>query len=64
MRHDIPRHHFLKLLETASASVSAKIVAANPRLADAVQDAVTEVIDDINEEIAIIAGTMPGRSRG
>ena len=51
MRHDIPRHHFLKLLETASASVSAKIVAANPRLADAVQDAVTEVIDDINQEI-------------
>lgn len=51
MRHDIPRHHFLKLLETASASVSARIVAANPRLADAVQDAVTEVIDDINQEI-------------
>jgi uncharacterized protein (DUF2336 family) len=51
MRSDIPRHHFLKLLETASASVSARIVAANPRLADAVQDAVTEVIDDINQEI-------------
>ena len=51
MRHDIPRHHFLKLLETASASVSARIVAANPRLANAVQDAVTEVVDDINQEI-------------
>jgi uncharacterized protein (DUF2336 family) len=51
MRNDIPRHHFLKLLETASASVSARIVAANPRLADAVQDAVTEVVDDINQEI-------------
>ena len=51
MRHDIPRHHFLKLLETASASVCARILAANPRLADAVQDAVTEVIDDINLEL-------------
>ena len=51
MRHDIPRHHFLKLLETASASVCARIVAANPQYVDTVQDAVTEVIDDINSEI-------------
>jgi len=50
-RRDIPRHHFLKLLETASASVCAKIVAANPQFSDAVQDAVTEVINDINLEI-------------
>lgn len=51
MRHDIPRHHFLKLLETASASVCARIAAANPQYIDAVQDAVTEVVDDINSEI-------------
>ena len=51
MRHDIPRHHFLKLLETASASVCARMIAANPQFADAVQDAVTEVIDDINSEV-------------
>ncbi|QWG19077.1 DUF2336 domain-containing protein [Bradyrhizobium sediminis] len=51
MRQDIPRHHFLKLLETASASVRAKMLAANPQFADAVQSAVTEVIDDINLEI-------------
>ncbi len=51
MRHDIPRHHFLKLLETASASVCARIAAANPQYVDTVQDAVTEVIDDINSEI-------------
>jgi uncharacterized protein (DUF2336 family) len=50
-RHDIPRHHFLKLLETASASVRTKIEAANPQFTDAVQDAVTEVIDDINLEV-------------
>ena len=51
MRHDIPRHHFLKLLETASASVCARIAAANPKYVDAVQAAVTEVVDDINSEI-------------
>jgi uncharacterized protein (DUF2336 family) len=50
-RHDIPRHQLLKLLETASASVCSKIVAANPQFADAVQDAVTGVVDDINVEV-------------
>ncbi len=50
-RRDIPRHHFLKLLETASASVCSKIVAANPQFTDAVQGALTEVIDDINMEV-------------
>lgn len=48
MRHDIPRHHFVKLLETASASVCAKIAAANPQFTDDVKDAVTKVVDDIN----------------
>jgi uncharacterized protein (DUF2336 family) len=50
-RRDIPRHHFLKLLETASASVCSRLVAANPTLAEIVQETVTEVIDDINGEV-------------
>jgi uncharacterized protein (DUF2336 family) len=50
-RRDIPRHHFLKLLETASVSVCSKIVAANPQFAEVVQGAVTEVVDDINLEV-------------
>jgi uncharacterized protein (DUF2336 family) len=50
-RRDIPRHHFLKLLETASVSVCSRIAAAHPQFADAVQGAVTEVIDDINLEV-------------
>lgn len=50
-RRDIPRHHFLKLIETASASVCKKIVAANSKYADAVQGVITEVIDDINLEV-------------
>lgn len=50
-RRDIPRHHFMKLLETASASVCSRIVAANPKLAEVVHETVTEVIDDINGEV-------------
>jgi uncharacterized protein (DUF2336 family) len=50
-RRDSPRHHLLKLLEVASASVCSKIAAANPQLTDAVQDVVTEVVDDINLEV-------------
>lgn len=50
-RHDIPRHQFLKLLEAASASVRSKIVAANPQFADAVQDTVTGVVDDLNTKV-------------
>jgi uncharacterized protein (DUF2336 family) len=50
-RRDIPRHHLLKLLEIASASVCSKIAAANPQLTDAVQDVVTEVVDDLNMEV-------------
>jgi len=50
-RCDIPRHHFLKLLEIASATVCSKMVAANPQFADAVQGAVTEVVDGINLEV-------------
>jgi uncharacterized protein (DUF2336 family) len=50
-RHDIPRHHFLKLLETASASVCSKMIAANPQFSDVVQGAVAEVTDDINLEV-------------
>jgi len=50
-RCDIPRHHFLKLLEIASAAVCTKMVAANPQFADAVQGAVTEVVDGINLEV-------------
>jgi uncharacterized protein (DUF2336 family) len=47
-RHDLPRHHFLKLLETASASVRAKLEAANPDAAEAVRDVVAEIADTIS----------------
>jgi hypothetical protein len=41
----------LKVLETASAEVCSKIVAASPQFAEAVQGAVTEVVDEINLEV-------------
>jgi uncharacterized protein (DUF2336 family) len=46
-RRDIPRHHLVILLETASAEVCEKIVAANSQLVEAVKGAVTEVADEI-----------------
>jgi hypothetical protein len=50
-RRDIPRHHFVKLLEFASADVCSKIIAANPKFADVVQGAVTDVVDSINDVV-------------
>src|SRR5262249_16346961 len=50
-RRDIPRHRFLRLLETASVEVCRKIVASNPKFADIAQEAVTEVIDGINGDV-------------
>jgi len=50
-RRDIPRHHFVKLLESASADAYSKIIAANPKFADVVQGAVTDVIDGINDDV-------------
>jgi uncharacterized protein (DUF2336 family) len=50
-RRDIPRHYFLMLLETASAAVCEKIVAASPQFTEAVQGAVTEVVDEINRRM-------------
>ena len=50
-RRDIPRHHFLQLLETASAAVRARIVACNPSLAETVKAVVSDVASDIATEV-------------
>ena len=50
-RRDIPRHHFLKLIETASAAVCAKLEAANPQCASAVHDAIAEVAAKLRSEL-------------
>jgi uncharacterized protein (DUF2336 family) len=50
-RCDIPRHHLVILLETASAEVCETIFAANSQLVEAVKSAVTAVVDEIGLEI-------------
>ena len=51
LRRDIPRHHFVRLLEIVSAEVCNKIIAANSQFSGAARAAVTEVIDEINEGV-------------
>jgi hypothetical protein len=50
-RSDIPRHYFLKLLETASASVRAKLEAVNPEAAAAVRDTIDDVATEMQREV-------------
>ncbi len=50
-RRDIPRHHFVKLLETASAEVRDRLIAANPQLVDVIQSAVSDVATDIADDV-------------
>lgn len=49
-RSDIPRQYFLKLLETASANVRAKLIAANPQAAAAIRDTVDDVATAMQHE--------------
>ena len=50
-RHDIPRHHFLKLLENASADVRARLIAANPNLTDVIESTVADVASAIRDDV-------------
>lgn len=49
-RSDLPRQYFIKLLESASASVRAKLEAANPHAVDAVKHTVDEVATAMQRE--------------
>lgn len=50
-RKDIPRHHFLTLLESASSAARARLIAGNPELASAVQLAVSDVAAEISGDV-------------
>jgi uncharacterized protein (DUF2336 family) len=50
-RSDLPRQYFLKLLETASASVRAKMECDNPQAADEVRGTVDEVATEMQHEV-------------
>ena len=49
LRNDMPRHHFLRLLQTASTAVCEKLAAANPRMVSVVNAAVTDSANEISE---------------
>ena len=49
-RHDLPRQHFLDLLEQASASVRARLAAENPAAAAALEGVLSEVVGGIRSE--------------
>ena len=50
-RDDLPRHHFLKLLESASAVVRSRLVASNPQAAALIRDTVAEISGHISREV-------------
>jgi uncharacterized protein (DUF2336 family) len=51
MRSDIPRPHFLVLLENASRAVRSRLAAENPQTNAAIEAVVAEVVDGIRSEI-------------
>ncbi len=50
-RRDIPRHHFVKLLDSASAEVRARLIEANPHFADVIDATVAEVWSSIGDSV-------------
>ena len=50
MRGDIPRPHFLVLLEKASSAVRARLAAENPQASAAIDDVVAEVVGGIRDD--------------
>jgi uncharacterized protein (DUF2336 family) len=51
MRNDIPRPHFLMLLDKASSAVRARLVAENPQAASDIEGVVAEVVGNIRSEV-------------
>jgi uncharacterized protein (DUF2336 family) len=50
MRGDIPRQHFLMLLEKASSAVRARLAAENPQASTAIDGVMAEVVGDMRDE--------------
>jgi uncharacterized protein (DUF2336 family) len=51
MRDDIPRPHFLMLLEKASSAVRARLAAENPHASHAIDGVMAEVVGGMRDEI-------------
>lgn len=50
-RHDIPRPHFLMLLEKASSAVRTRLAAENPQASAAVEGVIAEVTGSISSDV-------------
>jgi uncharacterized protein (DUF2336 family) len=55
LRPDIPRQHLMRLLVRASHAVQLKLAAANPAMADTIQDAVAQAAATILEKSGAVA---------
>ena len=62
-RSDLPRQCFLRLLETASASVRARLEAANPEAAAAIRDSVDDVATTMQREAREASHEFSGAAR-
>jgi uncharacterized protein (DUF2336 family) len=51
MRNDIPRQHFLMLLDKASNAVRARLVAENPQASTEIEGVVAEVVSSIRSDV-------------
>ncbi len=49
-RRDVPRQHFLRLLQDASAAVRSRLAAENPQAGSAVETVLSEVVGSIRSE--------------
>jgi uncharacterized protein (DUF2336 family) len=55
-RQDLPRQHFLRLLDQASAAVRARLTAENPNAGEALTGVLSEVVGDIQSETRKYSG--------
>ena len=62
-RSDIPRQYFLKLLESASAKVRARLEAANPQAAAAIRNTVDDVASTMQREARETSGEFSAAAR-
>lgn len=62
-RSDIPRQYFIKLLENASASVRARLVAANPQAAALIQETIDEVASTMQREARALSPKFSAAER-
>jgi uncharacterized protein (DUF2336 family) len=51
MRNDIPRQHFLMLLDKASSAVRARLVAENPQASTDIEGVLAEVVSNIRSDV-------------